>query len=276
MVADITKHRVKNTGHLVELGQKMIFANESDMRWLLIAFEAVIGIILVLGSRRQPFPTPSRRFGTLTLLITFAFFIGQSAPHPVAVSGHLATLAFLGAFGIIAGVHHMMVTRREVLIAPMSGFMFCVGMTGLIIQTWPDLSLSEQWAGFFSLVVLAGIQTWLVFRGLLIGRLPLAWSQAGMVALQRGQLSGSHGAISCFEKGWDADEEHLNPMAYLALHRIYLFMQDVEEADKWLDSLVDVGGEKAVAKEWIEAIHQYLKAIDPIAAQNLPILREEE
>jgi hypothetical protein len=53
-------------------------------------------------------------------------------------------------------------------------------------------------------------------------------------------------------------------------------MQDVEEADKWLDSLVDVGGEKAVAKEWIEAIHQYLKSIDPIAAQNLPTLKEEE
>jgi len=65
-------------------------------------------------------------------------------------------------------------------------------------------------------------------------------------------------------------------MAYLALHRIYLFMQDVEEADKWLDSLVDVGGEKAVAKEWIEAIHQYLKSIDPIAAKNLPVLMEEE
>ena len=53
-------------------------------------------------------------------------------------------------------------------------------------------------------------------------------------------------------------------------------MQDVEEADKWLDSLVDVGGEKAVAKEWIEAIHQYLKLIDPIAAKNLPALMEEE
>jgi hypothetical protein len=254
----------------------MIFTNESDMRWLLIVFEATIGLMLVLGSRRQPFPTPSKRFGTLTLLITLGFTVGQSAPHPVSVSGHLATLALLGAFGIVAGVHHMMVTRREVLIAPMSGFMFCVGMTGLIIQTWPDLSLGEQWAGFFSLIVLAACQTWLVFRGLLIGRLPLAWSQAGMVALQRGQLDGTHGAISCFEKGWDADEEHLNPMAYLALHRIYLFMQDVEEADKWLDSLVDVGGENAVAREWIEAIHECLVSIDPNAAKNLPVLNEEE
>lgn len=254
----------------------MIFTSESEMRWLLIAFEAFIGLILIIGSRRQPFPTPSKRFGTLTLTIAIVFTIGQSAPHPVSVSGHLGTLALLGAFGIVAGVHHMMVTRREVLIAPMSGFMFCVGMTGLIIQTWPDLSLGEQWAGFFSLIVLAASQTWLVFRGLLIGRLPLAWSQAGMVALQRGQLQGTHGAISCFEKGWDADEEHLNPMAYLALHRIYLFMGDEDEANLWLDSLVDAGGESAVAKQWIEAIHACLKSIDAIAAKNLPSLKEEE
>ena len=53
-------------------------------------------------------------------------------------------------------------------------------------------------------------------------------------------------------------------------------MQDVEEADKWLDSLVDVGGEKAVAREWIEAIHDCLKSIDAVAAQSLPTISEEE
>ena len=105
----------------------------------------------------------------------------------------------------------MLNTRREVLVAPMAGFMFCVGVTGLITQTWDDLTKFEHWAGFLALVVLAGGQTWLVFRGLLIGRLPLAWSQAGMVALHRGQLHGPHGAIECFEKAWDGDEEHLNP-----------------------------------------------------------------
>ena len=65
-------------------------------------------------------------------------------------------------------------------------------------------------------------------------------------------------------------------MAYLALHRIYLFMQDTEEADKWLDSLVDVGGEKAVAREWIEAIHDHLNSIDATAAKTLPAIYEEE
>ncbi len=137
------------------------------------------------------------------------------------------TLA-LGSVGVLVGVHHMVRTRRDVFIAPMSGFLFCIGAAGLMVQTWPELSVLEQWAGFGVLVLLGGGQTWMVFRGLLIGRLPLAWSQAGMVALQRGQLDGPHGAIACFERGWDADEEHLNPMAYVALQRLHL----PNEADK--------------------------------------------
>ena len=115
----------------------------------------------------------------------------------------------------------------------MSGFLFCVGVTGLITKTWDELTKFEHWAGFLALVVLAGGQTWLVFRGLLIGRLPLAWSQAGMVALHRGQLHGPHGAIECFEKAWDGDEEHLNPMAYSALYKINLFLEDQQQADHW-------------------------------------------
>jgi hypothetical protein len=112
------------------------------------------------------------------------------------------------------------------------------------------------------LVVLGGGQTWLVFRGLLIGRLPLAWSQAGMVALQRGQLEGPHGAVSCFERGWDADEEHLNPMAYVALERVHRLMGNANEAACWQEAFEDAGGEEAVAPEWIRAVEQALHAMN--------------
>jgi hypothetical protein len=124
--------------------------------------------------------------------------------------------------------------------------------------------------------MLGGGQTWLVFRGLLIGRLPLAWSQAGMVALQRGQIDGDNGAIACFEKGWDAEEEHLNPMAYLALHRIHLFIEDQHVAEEWFESLLAVGGEEAVAIEWIQAIHDALGRIDSSATHNLPPINDSE
>ena len=103
---------------------------------------------------------------------------------------------------------------------------------GLMVMTWPDLNTWNS--GLVFALGGAGGGKWMVFRGLLIGRLPLAWSQAGMVAFQRRQLHGPHGAISCFERGWDADEEHLNPMAYVALHRIHLFLEDERAAsDGW-------------------------------------------
>ena len=57
------------------------------------------------------------------------------------------------------------------------------------------------------------------------------------------------------------DEEHLNPMAYVALHRIYQFLADEKAAKEWYDNLIDSGGEQAVAAEWIEAIEESLANI---------------
>ena len=231
---------------------------DSTVVWLLLGFELVIAIILILGSKSQPFPTPARRFGWFILVVSGLLLLGQSAPNPTSLEGHLAILSVFGALGLVSGINLMLRTRREVLVAPMSGFMFCVGVTGLITQTWDELNKFEHWAGFLALVVLAGGQTWLVFRGLLIGRLPLAWSQAGMVALHRGQLRGPHGAIECFEKAWDAEEEHLNPMAYSALSKIFQALDEAEKATHWNELFLESGGNESVAIEWLDAIDECL------------------
>tara|TARA_B100001996_G_scaffold368323_1_gene340733 strand:- start:3114 stop:3860 length:747 start_codon:yes stop_codon:yes gene_type:complete len=234
---------------------------DSTVVWLLIGFELVISIILILGSKSQPFPTPAKRFGWFILMVSGLLLLGQSAPNPTSLEAHLAILSVFGAFGLVSGINLMLRTRREVLVAPMSGFMFCVGVAGLITQTWDELNKFEHWAGFLALVVLAGGQTWLVFRGLLIGRLPLAWSQAGMVALHRGQLRGPHGAIECFEKAWDAEEEHLNPMAYSALSKIFQALEDTERATHWNELFLESGGNESVAIEWLSAIDDCLSSM---------------
>ena len=234
---------------------------DSTVVWLLIGFELVISIILILGSKSQPFPTPARRFGWFILMVGGLLLLGQSAPNPTSLEAHLTILSVFGAFGLVSGINLMLRTRREVLVAPMSGFMFCVGVAGLITQTWDELNKFEHWAGFLALVVLAGGQTWLVFRGLLIGRLPLAWSQAGMVALHRGQLRGPHGAIECFEKAWDAEEEHLNPMAYSALSKIFQALEETDRATHWNELFLESGGSESVAIEWLSAIDDCLSSM---------------
>ena len=157
----------------------------------------------------------------------------------------------------------MLVTREEVIVAPFAGILFSVSATAIMADQWGSLSSFEEYAAFATIVVIGGCQTWLVFRGLLIGRLPLAWSKAGLVALERGQVSGPHGALECFEKSWDLEEEHLNPMAWLALERIHTFIGNDAEASHWGKRLAESGGEEAVAKEWIEAIETALGRLRP-------------
>ena len=147
-----------------------MFLDEAAGRTLVLLALAVVSLALIAGSRQQPFPEISGRFGWLMLALTGTLALGETAPRPMAFPALLICVLAMGSYGILVGVYHMVRTRRDVFIAPMSGFMFCIGAGGDGI-TWPDGYL-EQWSGFLLLVVLGG-STWMVFRPL-IGRLPMA------------------------------------------------------------------------------------------------------
>ena len=76
--------------------------------WILLIFDAVIGVVLIIGSRSQPFPTPAKRFGTLMLIIAGLLFMGQSAENSTSLEAHLGILSVVGAFGLVTGIHHML------------------------------------------------------------------------------------------------------------------------------------------------------------------------
>ena len=194
-------------------------------------------------------------------MISFLLLVGETAPAPTAVQVHLFFLLIYGALGLVRGVHNMLNSRDEVIVAPFAGVLFSVAATAMMAEQWDSLSVFEEYAAFATIVVIGGCQTWLVFRGLLIGRLPLAWSKAGLVALERGQISGEHGALDCFEKAWDLEEEHLNPMAWVALERIERFLGHTTESNHWSKRLAESGGEGAVAREWIEAIESAISRL---------------
>ena len=231
--------------------------------WWFLLLEFAIALTLILMSSRQPFPGPSKRYGSVLLIIALLLLIGETGPRPTSVQVHLYVLLAYGSIGLVRGVHNMLVTREEVIVAPFAGILFSVSATAIMADQWESLTSFEEYAAFATIVVIGGCQTWLVFRGLLIGRLPLAWSKAGLVALERGQVSGPHGALECFEKSWDLEEEHINPMAWLALERIHTFLGNDAEASHWGKRLAESGGEEAVAKEWIEAIETALGRLRP-------------
>ena len=236
--------------------------------WWFLLLEFAIALTLILMSSRQPFPGPSKRYGSVLLIIALLLLIGETGPRPTSVEVHLYVLLAYGSLGLVRGVHNMLVTREEVIVAPFAGILFSVSATAIMADQWESLTSCEEYAAFATIVVIGGCQTWLVFRGLLIGRLPLAWSKAGLVALERGQVSGPHGALECFEKSWDLEEEHLNPMAWLALERIHTFIGNDAEASHWGRRLAESGGEEAVAKEWIEAIESALGRLRPSSEEE--------
>ena len=233
--------------------------------WWFLLLEFAIALTLILMSARQPFPGPSKRYGSVLLIIALLLLIGETGPRPTSVEVHLYVLLVYGSLGLVRGVHNMLVTREEVIVAPFAGVLFSVSSTAIMADQWESLTVFEEYAAFATIVLIGGCQTWLVFRGLLIGRLPLAWSKAGLVALERGQVSGPHGALECFEKSWDLEEEHLNPMAWLALERIHRFLENDVEASHWAKRLAESGGEAAVAEEWIGAIESALGSIHPVS-----------
>lgn len=231
--------------------------------WWFLVLEFALSLSLILMSKRQPFPGPSRRYGLVLLTFAALFLLGESGPRPTEVQVHLLFLLVYGSLGLLRGVQNMLVSRDEVIVAPFAGIMFCVAATAMMANQWESLTVAEEYAAFATIVALGGGQTWLVFRGLLIGRLPMAWSKAGIVALEKGQISGDHGAIQCFERAWDLEEEHINPMAWSALNRIHNFVGNEQEAEHWGKRLAESGGEEAVAKEWIMAIDDALSRLNP-------------
>ena len=237
--------------------------------WWFLVLEFALAICLILMSKWQPFPGPSKRYGIVLLIFAALFLIGESGPRPTNVQVHLLFLLVYGALGLLRGVQNMLISRDEVIVAPFAGVMFCVAATAMMADQWGSLSVGEEYAAFATIVALGGCQTFLVFRGLLIGRLPLAWSKAGLVALERGQISGNHGAIQCFERAWDLEEEHINPMAWSALTKIHDFLGNKDEASHWNKRLAESGGQEAVANEWLAAIDEALEKLNPNQERNI-------
>ena len=213
-----------------------------------------LGILLILMSSNQPFPEHSKQFGILLVILCVGGLTAHQAERNVGSTVEPLLLSFIGGLGIVVGMRHVIHTRMDVLIAPTSGLMLTVGTISLLAQEWSTMSSFERYGSFTLCALLVLFDIYLVFRTLLIGKLAKAWSQAGLRQLRRGLVHGDSGAIACFEKAWDSDEEHLSAMAYLALARIHEHLGQHAESSRWLEQLSRMGGPDVIDAAWSKEI----------------------
>jgi len=233
------------------------------MTLLYTVISLILGVILIWMSKSQPFPEHSQKFGILLVTLGCLGFIANQAEREVGSTIEPLILTILGGIGVVVGLIHAVRTRMDVLIAPSSGLLLAVGVISLFSNEWEKLSNFEQISAFALISIIILLNIYLVFRTLLIGKLPLAWSQSGLRQLRRGIVFGDRGAISCFERAWDVDEEHLNAMAYSALSLIYKHFDNDEGYEKWNKRLLELGGKKSIDEAWILEIEDALGKISP-------------
>jgi len=221
----------------------------------------ILGLILIWMSKNQPFPEHSQKFGFLLVILGSLGFIAEQAEREVGPTVEPLILTILGGVGVVIGLIHAIRTRMDVLIAPSSGFLLVIGTISLFSNEWPTLTGFEQISAFVLISLIIFLNIYLIFRTLLIGKLPMAWSQSGLRQLRRGIIFGERGAISCFEKAWDIDEEHLNAMAYSALSLIHKHHKNEDEYKKWNQRLLELGGFESVDETWISAVEDGLNKL---------------
>ena len=212
-------------------------------------------------SWHQPFPEISRRYAYLVLLAGSVLLISEQAPRETSQTVPMYLALGLGVLGTLKGSWDMTRTMRDVIVAPFAGGMLCAGSAALLVGWWDEGGAYEHISSFILVSALILMEIYLVFKGLIIGVPGLSWSKAGLRQIQRGLLHGPSGAISCFERSWDADEEWLGAMSHSALVRIYLHLGGEESARNSEKYLEEFGGWDVVDSAWINAIDSALNSI---------------
>ena len=212
-------------------------------------------------SFHQPFPEISRRYAYLVLLAGSVLIISEQGPRETSETVPMYFALGLGVLGTVKGSWDMTRTMRDVIVAPFAGGMLCAGSAALLVGWWDEGGTYEHISSFILVSALILMEIYLVFRGLIIGVPGLSWSKAGLRQIQRGLLEGPSGAISCFERSWDADEEWLGAMSHAALIRIYIHLGQEESAKNSEKYLEEFGGWDVVDSAWIDAIDSALNSV---------------
>jgi len=227
-----------------------------------IALFAGIGLAALWYGRKQPFPIHGRNFASACLLCAGLLSIARAGPRPTEAEVPMAMAMVVGFLATWHGSRLMTRWKRDVIVAPLGSILLACGAIAMLSRDWSNQSTVQQVGGFVLASALVTLVMYLCFRGLVIGIPGIAWSQAGLIQLERGLIEGPRGAIICFERAWSEEDPALDAMSQAALCRIHA--AGGGGADTALTSaerrLRQHGGWEAVDTEWIEAIDSALRA----------------
>ena len=74
-----------------------MFLDESSGKVLVLAVLTVVSISLIVGSRHQPFPEISGKFGWTLASLTGLLALGETAPRPMSLTMLLIVSLILGS-----------------------------------------------------------------------------------------------------------------------------------------------------------------------------------
>ncbi len=225
-----------------------------------IALFSGIGVTALWYGRRQPFPRYARGFATACLLTAGLLLVAASGPRPTEPRVPMVLALGIGMVSTLIGSRLMGQSKRDVVVAPLASILFATGAITLFAGDWTEQSVIQQLAAFVLTSLLVMLSIYLCFRGLVIGVPGIAWSQAGLLQLQRGLIGGPNGAIACFERAWDEEDHFLDAMSQAALCRIHAAAGNEAALESHLVRLRRHGGWSAIEVDWIAAIDSALRS----------------
>ncbi len=225
---------------------------------LWIGLSVIVGCIGIYLSRLQPFPEISSRFAYIVLILALFFWIAHSSPRSGSDQFPSVLTALVGGIAVIVGVRSMAYSNHDVILAPLGGVLFSVGVISLLVDYWDSADQSQQIVSFIMASIVVLLEVYLVFRGLVVGVPGIAWSKSGLRQIHRGLIEGPNGAISHFERSWDMEGPWINSMSHAALILIHRKLGNSEEEDYHMIELEKMGGWGSVDSSWIDAIERAL------------------
>lgn len=236
---------------------------------------AFCGGLMLWWHPKQPFPEISRLWGGVFVALALFTLLADNGPRPMTLVFHAGLVTIVATIALVVGLIQMGRNERDVLVAPFAGLLVSAGLIGLLADGWSEMTGVEQgMAGLLAAIVLMGAM-YIVFKGLFVGDLKHAWSQAALRQLSRGLIDGPRGAVTFFERAWEDRVSPLNAMSYSANARILQRMGRADEAAEWEARLEDQGGWSIVDDGWLATVDQLLDQL-PGASTTSPMITDDE